>query len=156
MNVPLHRLDQERWERYAQPTWNAVGEVPAAIRALADGSDLDRQRAYHRLLYALGNDHAGTYYPVVLPAIPFVGEILRGPALVARLRALDVLIDLLGSFEPEPGHETVESATGRWSLKSMVRGAATCLANDVDRLHRDPESDEEGRLAGELLELLAE
>ncbi|MCL2778712.1 MAG: hypothetical protein FWD73_11975 [Polyangiaceae bacterium] len=74
------------WVRYAQPAWNSPGEVPSALRALANPNDLDRLRAYHRLLYALGNDHAGTYFPVVLPAIAALGEILRDGVLVARLR----------------------------------------------------------------------
>ncbi len=154
MNVMLHGLDQIHWSHYAQPTWNAVDEVPSAIRALADGADLDRQRAYNRMLYALGNNHAGTYFPVVLPAIPFFGEILRGPELVARLRTLDVLIDLVGPFGPDLEHEEVDSVAGLRSLKAMVQEAVASLSGDVERLHRGPEDDEEARLAGELLELL--
>lgn len=156
VNVPLRGLDQVKWEQYAQPTENAVDAVPSAIRALADGSDGDRQRAYNRMLYALGNNHAGTYFPVVLPAIPFLREILRGPALVARLRTLDVLIDLVGSFGPDLEHEEVDSTKGRRSLKTMVQEEAAGLASDVERLHRDPGSNEEARLARELLELLRE
>lgn len=156
MNERLRGLDQVQWERYAQPTWNAIDEVPSAIRALANGADPDRRRAYNRVLYALGNNHSGTYFPVVLPTIPFLGELLRGPALVARLRALDVLIDLIGSFEPEPGHEEVESGMGRCSLKSMVREAAVGLSRDVECLQRHPGSGEEARLAGELSALLRE
>ena len=60
MNEMLHGLDQVNWERFAQPTWNAIDEVPLAIRALADGADGDRWRVYNRMLYALGNNHAGT------------------------------------------------------------------------------------------------
>lgn len=154
MNAMLKGLDEVDWASYAQPAWNTVDDVPRAIRALADGADLDRQRAYHRMLYALGNEHAGTYFPVVLPAIAFFGEILRGPELVARLRTLDVLIDLVGSFVPEHGHDEVDSQTGPRSLGAMVREAVASLASDVERLRRDPESDEEARLAGELLGLL--
>lgn len=152
----LSGLDHEEWGRYAQPPWNATSEVSAALRALADAGDIDRSRAYHRVLYAVGNDHAGTYFPVVIPAIPFLGEILRGPALIARLRALDVLIDLVGSFEPEPGHEEVASATGQRPLKAMVQEAAALLSSAVEHLHGQPGSDEEARLAGELLALIRE
>lgn len=150
----LTELASEAWERYAQPEWNAELAVPAALRALADAADPDREQAYHRALDSFGNNHAGTYFPVVLPAIPFLGEILRGPALVPRLRTLDVLIDLVGSFEPEPGHEDFEGATGRRPLKVLVREAAILLARDVERLGRAPGSVEEARLARELLALL--
>lgn len=152
----LERLETIDWGRHAQPPWNTPGAVPAALRAIADVADLDRQLAYHRLLYALGNDHAGTYFPVALPAISFLGEILRDGALVARLRALDVLIDLLGSFSPEPSYDQVETEHGRRPLKDALRETAKGLRADVKRRSDTPESDEEAKLAGELLELLDE
>lgn len=149
-NVP-DGLELVGWDHYAQPAWNAVGEVAASLLALADRGDPDRWRAYHRVLYALGNDHAGTYFPVVVPILPFLGQILRGSSMIARLRALDVLIDIVGSFEPEPGHEELEDETGRRSLKATVLDAAAQLSTDVERIHRHPGSDEEARLSGELL-----
>jgi hypothetical protein len=151
------RFDTEEWGRHAQPSWNASGEVPAALRALADPGDLDRQRAYHRLLYALGNDHAGTYFPVVVPAIRALGAILRDGSLVARLRALDALVDLVGSFWPEPGYEDVETdGGGRRPLKELVLETAKALRADVWHRRRTPETDEEAKLAGDLLELFDE
>lgn len=155
MSTVLDGLDLVCWDQYAQPAWNAAGEIEASLLALANDGDPDRSRAYHRVLYALGNDHAGTYFPVVLPTLPFLGQILREPALIARLRALDVLIDIVGSFEPEPGHEEIEDDIGRRSLKAAVRDAAARLSTDVERIHRHPSSEEEARLSGELLAHLA-
>lgn len=152
----LEGLEEVRWDRWAQPTWSGVGEVTASLRALADPDDPDRWRAYHRVIYALGNDHAGTYFPVIVPAIPCLGEILRCTAPIARLRALDVLIDLVGSFEPEPGFEEIEADAGRRSLKALVLEAATRLSVDVERLRRAPSNDEEAKLADDLLALLRE
>lgn len=149
-------IDQEDWSRHAQPPWDAPGEVAAALRALADSTDGDRERTYHRILYALGNDHAGTYFPVAVPAITALGGILRDGVLVARLRALDVLIDLLGSFSPEPGYEEVETVRGRRPLKELMLETAQGLRADVEHRHRTPESAEEAKLAGDLLELLDE
>jgi len=152
----LERLDLESWGDHAQPPENALGAVPAALRAIADPEDLDRGRTYHGLLYALGNDHAGTYFPVVVPAILVLGEILRGGVLVARLRALDVLIDLIGSFEPDPAYEEVETSSGRRPLSAVVKEAVSALSNDVEVLHRGPGSDEEESLSAELLALIRE
>jgi hypothetical protein len=151
MSDVLDGLDLVGWDQYAQPAWNAVGEVAASLLALADGGDPDRWRSYNRVLYALGNNHAGKYFPVVVPTLPFLGQILRGSALIARLRALDVLIDIVGSFEPEPGHEEIEDETGRRPLKVAVLDAAAQLSTDIERIHRHPGSDEEARLSGELL-----
>lgn len=67
-----------------------------------------------------------------------------------------MLIDLVGSFEPEPGHEQVASATGQRPLKSLVQEAAALLSSDVEYVHRHAGSDEEARLAGELLALIRE
>lgn len=156
MNEMLGGLDQVRRERFVQPARNAVDAVPAAIRALADGTDQDRRRAYHRLLYALGNDHAGTCFPVVLPAVEFLGEVLRDGALVARLRTLDVLLDLLGSFWPEPAYEEVETDRGRRPLRDVLHESTKRLRAVVERRRQAPETGEEAKLAGELLELLDE
>ncbi|MEZ4361915.1 MAG: hypothetical protein R3B48_17120 [Kofleriaceae bacterium] len=145
-------LDELPWSRYPQPEWNKVDTVPQAIRALADGTNPDRE--YGLILYAVGNDHCGSYFPVVLPVIPFLGEILRGTALVARLRTLDVLLDLIRSFGPEPGYEEVESPSGPRPVHAMVREAVLSLTGEIERLRRDPESEEEGILAAELLEAL--
>src|SRR5581483_8755075 len=91
-------------------------DVTAVIRALANPADPDRIRAYYDVLDAVGNNHCGTYRAVVLSVMPRLGEPLRSPALVVRLRTLDVLIDLVAAFEPEPGHAEVESPTGRRAL----------------------------------------
>lgn len=150
----LAGLDDVAWDRFAQPSWNKPGEIAAALRALADPADADRQRPYHRLLYALGNDHAGTYFPVVLEAIPFLGAILKGRAAVARLRALDCLIDLVGAFEPERGHDEVETAAGRRPLRALVRDAAQGLRSDVEGLRDAPASETEAHLAEDFLGLI--
>jgi hypothetical protein len=106
----------------AQPPGNDADAIPKALAFLASCDSHDEGvRAYHRVLYAIGNDHAGTYRPAVLEAIPFLGEIVeRGPG-AAREAALDALIDLVGSFCPEPGFETiVTSQAGAGDLKVLV------------------------------------
>src|SRR5215510_9048951 len=104
----LKELVRVPWPSLAQPDWNAGDEMPAAIHELAScASEPESFKAYNRLLYAIGNNHAGTYYPVVLAALPFLAEILHGDEQWARMTTLDILIDLIASFAPEPGFETV-------------------------------------------------
>jgi len=64
------------------------------------------------------------------------------------------LIDLVGSFDPDPACATIETADGRGSLKAIVRATSKELARDIDRLHWSPEAVEEALLARALLELL--
>ncbi len=149
-------LETEDLDRLTRPPWTAPGEVAAALRALADPSDLDRQGPYHRVLYALGNDHAGTYFPVAVPAVAALGETLRSGSPIARLRALDVLLDLVGSFCPEPCYAEIETVVGPRPLNEVLRETANAIRVDVEHRRRNPECDEEAMLAGELLGLIDE
>jgi hypothetical protein len=106
----------------AQPGGNDADTIPEALALLSNCESHDEAaRAYHRVLYAIGNNHAGTYFPAVLEAIPFLGEIVEFGPDAAREAALDALIDLVGSFCPEPGFETiVTSQAGASDLKLLV------------------------------------
>src|SRR5690349_278960 len=103
----LHILDEP-----APPPWSSSDEVEAAFRALASASRKTDQAAYHRVLFAIGNNHAGTYWPAALSLIPRLEGILCDGTEIARKRALDILIDLIASFAPEPGFEIVETPDG--------------------------------------------
>jgi len=155
----LDDLGTVSWHLEAQPSWNSRDEVCHAIRGLALATGESGDAAYSRMLYALGNNHAGTYFPVVLAVIPFLGEILRERhcASTARARTLDVLIDLVASFEPEPGFESVTTAAGLQTLKDLLKERILGLEGDVKRLLvATRESPEEVKLANELLTLLRE
>ena len=58
--------------------------------------------AYDALLWAVGNNHAGTYTASVLDLLPPLHEVLDHGQTWSRHAALEALIDLYGSFEPEP------------------------------------------------------
>jgi hypothetical protein len=152
----LNGIEEVRWDLEAQPSSNTKDEVVSALRSLSLASPETGDAAYSRMLYALGNNHAGTYYPVVLAAVPFLGAILRDGGATARLRTLDVLIDLVGSFEPEPGFEVVESSAGRRSLKNLLKEKVLTLVAQIERRRSDAASSEEAKLAQELLDLLNE
>ena len=112
------------WTRYPQPDENSALTVPDALRALAEATPTNAHWAYHNFLYAIGNDHYGTYYPVVLPVLPFLGALLEDAREVGRARVLDVLIDLVCAFEPQPGFETVATANGLREVKGLLLNRA--------------------------------
>ncbi|MCY1045281.1 hypothetical protein OV208_28455 [Corallococcus sp. bb12-1] len=109
----LKGLEHVRWAQERQPSWNPADEVPQALRALAAATPETADAVYSRVLYALGNNHAGTYFPVVLAVVPFLGEFLREGSATTRIQTLEILSDLIASFEPKQGFELVELATGR-------------------------------------------
>ncbi len=147
-------LDTYAWEQEVQPPGNRQGEVVAALRGLAAASPDTGWDASSRVLFAVGNNHAGSYYPVVLKVVPFLGLILRSGGSTARLRTLDVLIDLIGPFEPEVGFDVVALPTGDRRIRDLLREAALDLEDDVVRCQVEAESEEEAVLARELLEVL--
>jgi hypothetical protein len=98
-----------------------------------------------------GNDHAGTYYPVVLSVVPFLAEILREGEETARLITLDVLLDLLASFHPEPAFENVGIGGVSRRLRDVLAERALSLRADVERLLASPPH---AKLAAELLVVL--
>ena len=116
------RLNGVGWAGLDQPTSNDVDAVPDAIRALAAATKRTRESAQSRFLSTIGNNHAGTYDPVVLVTMPFLQEILESPDSkdAARTATLDVLVDLLGSFSPTPEHELIDTDKGRRPLHEVL------------------------------------
>ena len=86
---------------YPQPAWNqpsTLVRVQEAVEAAYSRTTADE--ASCALLYAVGNNHAGTYYPIVLTLFPLFESVLRHGSAWSRYAVLESLIDLCGSFEP--------------------------------------------------------
>ena len=97
------------FDAYPQPEWNTPETVVKAFEEVERAGDDDSVwRAYNSLLYALGNNHAGTYYPVVLAIAPRAAAVLRGSNPWAHHAMVEIIICLLVTFEPEPGFETYQ------------------------------------------------
>ncbi len=79
---------------------DSISPAIAACEAAHDKESCTR--AYHALLSAVGNNHAGTYNSSVLSLVSAIQPLLgRGHSWPQRA-ALEALIDLHGTFEPEP------------------------------------------------------
>ncbi|MCQ4163927.1 hypothetical protein [Tahibacter harae] len=129
--------DPQRWP---QPASNTAGTFETAyLRTWRAQNLVDARAAASLLLYAVGNNHSGSYFPVVLGIFPFLERVLRDGGEWARFAALDSLTDLCGSFGPEPGFGTVilESASepvpvqaALWSrtlqLRPLIAPPAAC------------------------------
>src|SRR4051812_499984 len=136
----MDQLDQIDWRSFPQPEWNTPDAVPRALTQLARVSD-DKTSidAYHAVLFAFGNNHAGTVYPVAIPAIAFLRSIATDDQGQACATVLDILIDLI-TFEPEPGYETIILADGQTSSLAgalqheihQLRSIAERIAHDGD------------------------
>lgn len=117
-------------------------------------SEVEAERAYDRVLYAVGNNHRGTYFPVVLDVVPFLGEIVEHGGRWACARALDVLIDLVGSFGPDS--EVVTDGDIRpEDLPALLRSRVREFVPGIQTLAGDSSVAEIQQLARDLLECLA-
>jgi hypothetical protein len=155
----LDGLNTISWDDLPQPEWNGPGEVPNALLAIATiANQRDAEAAYNRFLYALGNNHAGTYYPVALWAIPFLGPLLATGTLIVRETVLDILIDMTGSFVAESGFESARGPSGsELPLDEGVRQVVASLRTEIQACHAsEPIDSRASDLAAELIHLLEE
>ena len=153
----LEQLESVPWSTFAQPTSNEPSTVPDAFRRLAAAvTESEGREAYHRFLFAIGNNHAGTYFPVVLHTLPFLEAVLRAPGLHARHGALEALIDLIGAFVPDPSFASIANDSGEpRPLRELVMEQMQALVDPVRTLALDLSADHTTRrLACDLLDLL--
>lgn len=99
----------------------------------------------------MGNNHAGTYHPVVLSVIPDLALVLQNDELFwPRHATLNVLIELCGSFEPEhPGgkDEAKRLAKALLAQTALMLPLLLVIAEEEDVL---------GQSARDLIEILAD
>ena len=122
--------------QFPQPESNESDSVEAALDALRDAKDESTaNEAYDAFLWAMGNNHAGTFYPVVLGVLPEIEQILMTGNAWAQRAVMESLIDLGGSFVPEEGYENYLGASVQKSLNAFIdsmRHHITPLANGND------------------------
>ena len=121
---------------FPQPESNDSGSVAAALDGLRDAEDESAaSEAYDAFLWAVGNNHAGTFYPVILGVLPEIEQILRNGKAWAQRAAMESLIDLGGSFVPEEGYENYLGAPVQQALNAFIhsmRQHVEPLANGND------------------------
>ena len=108
---------------YPQPEWNSPDSVSMALEAVSNASDKESsQSAYNMLLFAVGNNHAGTYYPVVLTTFTDIEEILRSGETWPQRTVIEALIDLFISFVPASGQEVFRECSLSDVLRERIIG----------------------------------
>jgi hypothetical protein len=140
---PLH-LDH-----FPQPPSNDPGTVEDALEALSSAHDESTAvDACDAFLWAVGNNHAGTFYPVILGVLPEIERIVVSGKAWAQRAAIEALIDLGGTFVPEKGHETYLGSSVQETLKAFVQSMRRHIAPLATG------DDARAKSAAELLELI--
>ena len=160
MNELKERIENIKWDDYPAPEWNEAGTVSSSLLALASLSDGNAENeTYNRVLFALGNNHGGTYYPIVIPAVAFIIEIAeQGRSHVSRKCSLDILIDLISSFDAEIEYEIIPDNVGnRVNLEDVLAVKVYDAKEVFEHIANDSsESSINRQLATDLLECLAD
>ncbi len=97
----LFRVRAHAWGLEPHDEWHNPEGVPDALIAAWHGE----ADSYDQLMSALANNHAGEWYPALVPAMPFLDEILARGATPGAHAVLYLLIDFVYSFhvfQPNP------------------------------------------------------
>ena len=142
-------MESPDFSQFPQPETNDVDSVDSAIKVLRHAHDQQSaDKAYDGFLWAMVNNHAGTFYPVVLAALPQIKQILNDGGPWSQRAAMETLIDLGGSFIPEPGHELYLGASVRETLRAFIHSLRPRVALLAQGTSVPSQS------AGDLLELI--
>jgi hypothetical protein len=98
---------------------HSVSSAVAACRQAC--SQESSALAYEALLWAVGNNHAGTYNSSALLLTDSLEPILCSSGSWSQRAALEAMIDLYASFEPEPG---AKSEQGSYLVVELRRRVA--------------------------------
>ena len=138
-----------RIDQFPQPDSNDSGSVERALLALREANDEQAAvDACDAFLWAMGNNHAGTFYPVVLGALPALEQILVSGRAWAQRAVMESLIDLGGTFTPEQGYETYLGVSVQEALKTFIHSLRPHLVGLATG------NDARARSAIDLLELM--
>jgi hypothetical protein len=110
-----------------------MAEALSSVREANDSAS--STAAYDKLLYAVGNNHRGTYYPVMLAVMPLLDELLRAGSPWSARTVLEALIDLFESFQPERRYEvTKDFARNPQELAHVFEESVRRLRPSLERL----------------------
>jgi hypothetical protein len=110
------------WTTYAQSEWNSADIFAEAVAAVRNAHDDESGRiACQELMRAAANNHAGTYWPVMVPMMDVCAEAIAHGSTWSKRAVLAFLDDIFASFAPEPGFEVVESAGERVPLRDIIQ-----------------------------------
>ncbi len=136
-------------DRFPQPDSNDSGTVSDALDALRNACDESTaNEACDAFLWAVGNNHTGTFHPIVLGVLAELEQILVRGTAWAQQAVMESLIDMGGSFVPEEGYETYLGSSVQQTLDAFIQSMRHHVAPLAEG------SDARARSAAELLELI--
>jgi len=133
---------------------DTIGSIDfEAVRGIKD--EVASSRMYHRILNTIGHDHSGALYVSAEHAVaPLFSIAVSEPGWPANT-ALEVLVDMLGSFVALPA-ATQEQSEPPPGMTQRMRLVALRYHADLERMANESDLFGTGRRARELLGVLSE
>jgi hypothetical protein len=115
----------------------------------------ESDNAYNAILFALGNNHQGTYCPVVLVVLPLFEKMLQVGSDWTKFTVLEALFDLCCSFCPEVGFEMFKLPMMQESesLEILLKRSVSALTPFINSIALEKSISSES--ATDLLDLLS-
>lgn len=100
LELIVDRINQVDWSQYSGIDFYEPKDVAKSLIDLALLTDEKHvEKVANNILYTIGNNHAGTYYPAIIDAIDFIiYAALNTEHSVSSRCALAILDDIYGSF----------------------------------------------------------
>ena len=130
-----------QWSRFPGPPHYSPDEVPLAFaELLAVTDEASSDAAYNRMLFAVGNNHAGPLYPASVAAVYEVVRAALERTAWVRHCALNILIEMV-CFAPEPGFEPFRTHDGREvDVEAEIRKCVMAAVEAVNAIVLDQAS----------------
>jgi hypothetical protein len=97
-------IDAVDWGSFAGPAWFRPAKIPKLLHGLASPQPPPEKRDFASdCLFAFGNHHAGTLYPVAPHVVPFLMWFVANGEQWASAVAFAVLDDAVACFAGEHG-----------------------------------------------------
>ena len=151
-------MESLNFNDYPIPEWSDAQSIEAALDDIRHAHDeVSTNDAYDKLLWAVGNNHSGSFYPVVLAVLAPLQQVLESGSPWSQRAVMESLIDLGGSFAAEPGHEEHQGVNVSQQLRAFIaslRPTILKIAEQAQLGAQDAIDPARARSAADLLELI--
>ncbi len=98
------KIEKTDWHQYSGPDCYEADDVrPVLLSLLEFEKGKDPNHLGDKILFAVGNNHRGTYYPVLFAALEIIIAISSDDSNPPRQRCALATLNNLHYFEPEIG-----------------------------------------------------
>ncbi len=102
MTEKIKNIDWQKYNEHCPKYFDHKKIVENLIQLFNLKKEIENSETYNAVLSSIGNNHSGSYYPVVIEALPIIIEIAKNSnSEISRNCALEILSDLNYCFAPE-------------------------------------------------------